>query len=252
MDFYEVLSYALSVFSIVGAPLCNVFDNSVREIVKKDGVKITNVSVGGLEACVERGNTIYVGNLAFMRSRGYFPKRNPDDEKKIESGQICILYMAIGGELCAKIYMQYTVTQRFEKFAAEMIRNGIRVGIRTLDPNVNEAMIAALRGDRENSIKVIRPTPNELIPIGKHSDSGIVTSKNSHMIFKILEQCFNIKRIHVVQRRFRIGALALGVIISLLLTVLGVDLRSIPSLYLVIYQLLWLLPSLIYTKSKLK
>lgn len=252
MDFYDILSYALSVFSVVGAPLCNVFDNSVREIEKKDGAKITNVSVGGLEAYIERGKTIYIGNLAFMRSRGYFPKRNPDDEKKIESGQICILYMAIGGELCAKLYMQYTVTQRFEKFAAEMIRNGIRVGIRTLDPNVNEAMIAALRGDSEISIKVIRPTPNELIPIGKHSDSGIVTSKNSHMIFKILVQCFNIKRIHVVQRRFRIGALALGVIVSLLLTVLGVDLRSIPSLYLVIYQLLWLLPSLIYTKSKLK
>ena len=251
MEFYEILSYALSVFSLVGAPLCNVFDNSVKEIEKKDGIKITGVSVGGLEASEESGNLIYVGNLAFMRSCGYFPKRNLDDEKKMESGQISILYMAIGGELCAKIYMQYTVTQRFEKFAAEMIKNGIRVGIRTLDPNVNEKMIAALRNDSEISIKVIRPTPNELIPIGKHSDSGIVTSKNSHMIFKILEQCFNIKRIHTVQRRFRIGALVLGVIISLLAMLFDFY-RSIPSLYLVIYQLLWFLPSLIYTKSKLK
>ena len=132
-----------------------------------------------------------------------------------------------------------------------MIKNGIRVGIRTLDPNVNEKMIAALRNDSDISIKVIRPTPNELIPIGKHSDSGIVTSKNSHMIFKILEQCFNIKRIHTVQRRFRIGALVLGVIISLLAMLFDFY-RSIPSLYLVIYQLLWFLPSLIYTKSKLK
>ena len=251
MDFYEILSYALSVFALVGAPLSNVFDNSAKEIEKKDGVKITKISVGGLEASLNRESTIYIGNLAFMRSRGYFPKRNPEDEKKIESGQISILYMAIGGELCAKIYMQYSVTQRFEKFAAEMVKNGIHVGIRTLDPNVNEKMIAALRGDSEISIKVIRPTPNELIPIGKHSDSGIVTSKNSHMIFKILEQCFNIKRIHAVQRRLRIGALLLGVAVSAVMMVLKLY-TTIPSLYIAIYQLLWLLPALIYTKSKLK
>ncbi len=251
MDFYEILSYALSVFTVVGAPLCNVFDNSVKEIEKKEGVKITNISVGGLEASVENEKTVYIGNLAFMRSRGYFPKRNPDDEKKIESGQISILYMAIGGELCAKIYMQYTVTQRFEKFAAEMIRNGIHVGIRTLDPNVNEKMIAALRNDDEISIKVIRPTPNELIPIGKHSDSGIVTSKNSHMIFKILEQCFNIKRIHSVQKKLRLGALLLGITVSSIFMVLRLY-TSVPSLYIVIYQLLWFLPAWIYTKTKLK
>jgi len=250
MDFYAILSYALSVFTIVGAPLCNVFDNAAHEIEKKENVKITNISVGGVEAVVDL-KTVHVGNLAFMRSHGYFPKRNPDDEQKIESGQVCILYMAIGGELCAKIYLQYTVTQRFEKFAAEMLKNGVRVGIRTLDPNINEKMIATLRNDREVSIKVIRPTPNELIPIGKHSDSGIVTSKNSHMVFKILEQCFNIKRIHQKQRQLRLIALLLGALISALLMIGNLYAR-IPSLYIAIYQLVWLVPSLIYTKSKLK
>ncbi len=250
MDFYELLSYALSVFTVIGAPLCNVFDNSAKEIIKKENVKITNISVGGVEAVVDL-KTVYIGDLAFMRSRGYFPKRNADDEKKTESGQISILYMAIGGELCAKLYMQYTVTQRFEKFAAEMLRNGIHVGIRTLDPNVNEKMIAALRNDKDVSIKVIRPTPNELIPIGKHSESGIVTSKNPHMIFKILEQCFNIKRIHAMQRKFRILSLLLGMIISVLVMTLKWY-TNVPSLYIVIYQLIWLLPSLIYTKSNLK
>ena len=84
MEFYDILSYALSVFTVVGAPLCNVFDNSAREIKKKEGVRITGISMGGIEASVENEKTVYVGNLAYMRSRGYFPKRNPDDEKKIE------------------------------------------------------------------------------------------------------------------------------------------------------------------------
>jgi hypothetical protein len=112
-----------------------------------------------------------------MRNHGFFPKQSLDDKTKTESGQVSILYMAVGEELCAKFYVQYTVTQRFEKFAAEMLKNGIHVGIRSLDPNVNAKMIATLRNDKDISIKVIRPTPNELIPIGKHSESGIVTSK---------------------------------------------------------------------------
>ena len=71
------------------------------------------------------------------------------------------------------------------------------------------------------------------------------------MIFKILEQCFNIKRIFAAQRRFRLGALALGLVISSLLMIGNLH-AKIPSLYIVIYQLLWLLPGLIYTNNKLK
>ncbi len=251
MDFYEILSYALSVFTLIGAPLCNVFDNSAKEIEKKDNVRITGITFGGVEAVVDLFKTVYVGNLAFMRSHGFFPKQSLDDKTKTESGQVSILYMAIGEELCAKFYIQYTVTQRFEKFAAEMLRNGIRVGIRSLDPNVNAKMIAMLRNDKDVSIKVIRPTPNELIPIGKHSESGIVTSKNPHMIFKILEQCFNIKRIHAKQKMLRRFSILLGVLVSLII-MFSRQYTNIPSLYIAIYQLVWLVPALIYTKSNLK
>lgn len=251
MDFYELLSYALSVFSAIGAPLSNVFENSAKQIEKRGDARITNITVGGVEAVVGSFKTVLVGNIAFMRNKGFFPKRNLDDEKKAESGKISILYMAIGGELCAKIYMQYTVTQRFEKFAAEMLRNGINVGIRTLDPNVNEKMIAGLRNDKDVSIKVIRPTPNELIPIGKHSDSGIVTSKNSHMIFRILEQCLNIKRIHIRQKNIRRIALGVNFVLSVVIMILRLY-TGIPSLYITLYQLAWMLPALIYTKSNLK
>jgi hypothetical protein len=251
MDFYEILSYALSVFTLIGAPLCNVFENSAKEIEKKDNVKITGITFGGVEAIVDLFKTVYIGNLAFMRSHGFFPKQSLDDKTKTESGQVSILYMAVGEELCAKFYVQYTVTQRFEKFAAEMLKNGIRVGIRSLDPNVNAKMIATLRNDKDVSIKVIRPTPNDLIPIGKHSESGIVTSKNSHMIFKILEQCFNIKRIHARQKLLRRFSILLGVLVSVII-MFSKQYINIPSLYIAIYQLVWLVPALIYTKSNLK
>lgn len=251
MDFYEMLSYAHSVFALVGEPLCNVFDNTAKEIKKKENVKITGISSDGIEAMVDFFTPVYMGNRAFMQSLGHKPKYNAEDEKKVESGQVSILYMAIGEHLCAKMYFQYTITKRFEKFAAEMLGNGVRVGIRTLDPNVNEKLIAALRKDEKASIKVIRPTPNELIPIGKHSDSGIVTSKNSHMIFKILAQCFNIKRIHREQRKLRILSLLLGVFLSVLVTSFELY-TKIPSACIVLYQLIWLISALVYTKSKLK
>jgi hypothetical protein len=71
------------------------------------------------------------------------------------------------------------------------------------------------------------------------------------MIFKILEQCFNIKQIHARQRMLRRLSLLLGVLVSLIVMLVG-QYTHVPSLYIAIYQLLWLVPTLIYTKSNLK
>lgn len=251
MDFYKLLYYAFAVFSNLGAPLCHIFDTSTKEIPKPQEVKINTVSAGGIEATVDCEHKVIVGNIAFIRSKGFFPKRNLDDEKKVESGQTSIVYIAVDGALCAKLYIKYTITKRFEKFLEEMVSNGISVGIRSLDPSVNARMISILREHREPEISVIHPTANELVAIGKHSDSGIVTGRNSHMIFRILQQCLHIRGVLKKQAIFYFISILLGVgsVVALMLTD---RFGAIPSLVVAVYHIIWLIVGVIYTKSKLK
>ena len=251
MDFYELLYYAFAVFSHLGAPLCHVFDTSTKEIPRPQEVKINAVSVGGIEATVDGEHKVLVGNMAFVRSKGFFPKRNIDDEKKIENGQASIVYIVVDGILSAKLYIKYSVTKRFEKFVDEMVSNGISVGIRSLDPSVNSRMISILREYKDPDIQVIHPTANELVAIGKHSDSGIITGRNSHMIFRILQQCLHIRSVHRKQTIFYLISILLGAVgvVALMLTN---RFGTIPSLVVAVYHILWVIIGTIYTKSKLK
>lgn len=251
MDFYKLLYYAFAVFSHLGAPLCHIFDTSTKEIPKPQEVKINAVSAGGIEATVDCEHKVLVGNIAFIRSKGFFPKRNLDDEKKVESGQTSIVYIAIDGVLCSKLYIKYTITKRFEKFLEEMVSNGISVGIRSLDPSVNSRMISVLREHRDPEISVMHPTANELVAIGKHSDSGIVTGRNSHMIFRILQQCLHIRGVLKKQAIFYLISVLLGIggVLALMLTN---RFGTIPSLFIAVYHIIWLAVGAIYTKSKLK
>ena len=250
-DFYDVLYHAHAVFSEVEGPLRYVFENSSHEIQKAENVKIVNIYANGIEALVDSRDKVFIGNINFMRSNGFFPKRNDDDDKKVENGELCILYMTVNGSLCAKFYMKYTITQRFEKFVAEMNENGTKVGIRTLDPNVTERMIGLLRKDKETEISVIRPTLNDLVPLGRRSDSGIITAKSPHMISRILAQCAYLKRINHLGTWMRVLSMVFGLCASVIL-VLANALSKVPSLAIAIYQLIWLIPMFIYTKTKLK
>ena len=169
----------------------------------------------------------------------------------IENGEVCILHMAVNGELCAKFYLKYTATQRFERFVSEMMENGTSVGIRTLDPNITTQMLSRLRKDGDNEIAVIRPALNDLIPLGRRSDSGIITAKSPHMISRILALCARLKKTRRVGAWLRRGAMATGMLLSLLLLIFF-NAFLVPSLFIVIYQLVWMIPIVIYINIKLK
>lgn len=250
-DFYNVLYHAMAVFSQIEGPLRYVLENSAHEIQAAKSVKLINIYANGIEAVVDDKNTVFIGNINFMRSNGFFPKRNEEDDKKVEEGELSILYMAIGSSLCAKFYMKYTVTEHFERFVAEMAKNNTKVGIRTLDPNITEKMLAALRPDKDTHISVIRPTLNDLIPLGKRSDSGIITAKGPHMISKILAECLRLKKIHQVYRILRFASILVGLVIALLV-ILTNSIGYTAPIFLVGYHLLWTIPMIIYTKVKIK
>lgn len=250
-NFYHVMYLAQAVFSKLEGPLRYVLENNAGETKKAKEITLENIYANGIEATVDSEHKVLIGNEAFMRKNGFSPKRNEEDEKKAERGELCILHMAVNGELCAKFYLKYTITQRFEKFVAEMRGNGTNVGIRTLDPNVTERMIALLRGDSETEISVIRPTLNDLVPLGRRSDSSIITAKSPHMISRILAQCARLKKIRRTGMWLRWASSLLGLITLVTLFAVFSSVK-IPAMFVAIYQLLWLIPSIIYIKVKMK
>lgn len=250
-NFYEILYYASAVFSKIEGPLRFVFEKSSHEIKPPKSVQIVNIFSNGIEASVDGEKKVLVGNINFMRSNGYFPKYNDEDQKKVNSGELCVLYLAVEDAVWAKFYMKYTFSKRFEPFVSEMQENHTKVGVRTMDPNITEKMIALMRKDPDETIAVLRPTLNDLIPMGKRSDSSIVTAKNSHMISKMLTYCSRLRHVNRTCVFLRITATVIGVALAILAAVFG-WIPNIPSIAVALYQLAWLIPVGSYVKSKMK
>ena len=228
----------------------NAFGDIPDNINLSDNVELINVYSDGIEALVDEKNKILVGKPNFLRARGIRLGKNAEDRYG-DKGDTSVMYLAVNGALCARLYLKYNITHHFEKFAEDMAENGSWVGIRTIDPNITEEMVAGLHGDNIKDIHVMRPTLNDLVPIGRRSDSGIITEKNPHMIARILAEGLKIKKINnTINVLWGIYSI-IGIVAVIASLLFGVFDKILP-VYIIVYQLIWVTVMLIYTKNKLR
>ena len=246
----DVNYYYLSVFSKVSGPLKNAFGDIPSNIKLSDDVELINVFFNGIEALVDQKNKILLGKANFLRARGIRLGKNAENRYG-EKSDTSLMYLAVNGALCAKLYLKYNITHHFEKFAEDMAANGSLVGIRTIDPNITEEMVADLHGDNIKNIKVMRPTLNDLVPIGRRSDSGIITEKNPHMIARVLAEGLKIKKINNTINILWVVYSIIGISAVIVSLLFGAFDKILP-IYIIVYQLIWSVAMIIYTKNKLR
>lgn len=246
----DINYYYLSVFSKISGPLKNAFGDIPENMKLSENVELVNVFSNGIEAKVDEKNKILVGKGTFLASRGISIEKNTD-ERHSDKGDVSVMYLAVNGALCAKLYLKYSLTHHFEKFAIDMVENGSSVGVRTIDPNVTEEMLSSMRGDSENSIKVIRPTLNNLLPIERRSDSGIITEKNPHMIARILAEGLKVKRVNSIVNILWGVYSIVGIIAVITFMLLGIFNRILP-LFIILYKTVWFVGQIIFVKNKLR
>lgn len=246
----DINYYYLSVFSIIDGPLKNAFGETPQNIKISDNVKLLNVYKCGIEALVDGKSRILLGNADFLSGKGVHLGRS-GEEKHHEKDETCVMFMAVNNALCAKLHLKYSLSYRFESFAADMAENHAHIGVRTVDPNITEEMLMALRGDNPDIIKVMRPTPNDLVPIGRRSDSGVITAQSPHMIAKILAEGIKAKRINLVINILWVIYAIVGMGSVIVLSALRNFSVVLPS-HIIIYEILWTVVGAIYIFNKLR
>lgn len=74
------------------------------------------------------------------RCRFGAPRDVGDDEYEDTVGSV--MYMAIGDALVAKVYVRYSINPQFNDLLRDLYRAGMCVGIKTLDPNISNELLA--------------------------------------------------------------------------------------------------------------
>ena len=228
----KVLYYAASGFSTVGGPLADVFEVATKDAFAKSR-RAKFVCSGRSYLCVKVDNdTIIFADRYGITSQGI----ELGNEKDAVDDDVSVMYMACNSKLCAKMYIKYEIDDEFAQIVRDLNKQGIYVGIRTFDPNINNELLEKRAHFRKADLQVIRLSSEEDIPkVYPKTDSGIVSKGLSKALLKALPVC---RKIIKVRKASMVLKILLSVVGATLLGFLTFgQIVAIPPLYVVGYYL---------------
>jgi len=237
----SIIYHAASVFRIAGGPLADVFDIATAELGHSEDVRLLAVENDGIEAMVS-GTHLHFGKDEYLRRHGFAPMVDDDDGQVGSAG---IMYMVCDDEVAAKMYIQYRIDPDFEATLKQLYRYGICVGIKTLDPNIDDEMLARrIKLDRY-PVRILKCSQAEdNTKVLERADSRLVSKHSAKALLKAFTLCSKVQRMIRLDSVINVISLFIGVVIMLVSLVLG-GAGQIPSVYVALYQLFWAVPMML-------
>lgn len=236
----NVIYYMASVYSFIGGPLSDVLNVATADLGRSESVELLGIDADGVEAVVD-GHRIYVGKAEYLRHNGYLPITDSEDEE-IEGGDICIIFLVCDDEVVGKLYVRYRIDPEFQNTLKSLYRSGICVGIKTVDPNINDEMLGTRIKLTKYPVRVLKYDDISDRSRGSdRTDSGIVSKKSVKALLNAFTLCDKTK--HVTKTNLIICALAvlIGVVITACIAFIG-SIGAVGSVYVALFQLFWLIP----------
>lgn len=236
-----VLTDMAKVFKYVGGPLSKVLSATLSENVEKPAlIRVIESANDGLCVAMD-GHNYFLGKRTYMR-RYRFETPVDDGDDAYERGVGSVMYVVIDEKLAAKLYIKYAINPLFDSLLKDMYKAGLCLGVKTLDPNINNELIASGITFRKCPISVLRGNdPEEVAGEAERVDSGVVCNSTLHNFLKMFALCDKARHITKTNVIISIISVFLSFGIVAFLAVTG-DIGAVSSLHAVAFQLFWLLP----------
>lgn len=240
----HTLMYAARIFKAIGGPLAPVFENYIKNAVDEiRPAEIVSIETDGISAVID-GTEVFLGKKNFMLAYNFgFVKDTMDDAFENSIGRI--MYMTIGDNIAAKFYIKYSIYKGFEKLLTSLEKVGICVGIKTCDPNIDDALLKKLLRRKEFPVRIIKSeTPLPADDVSSNASSGLVCTSNAFNMLRAFLSCDKLAKNVSLNIGTKFIAMFLGFAIIAFLTIInGGDISGITPQFIIIYQLLWLMPA---------
>lgn len=243
----RIIYYAASLFSAAGGPLRDVFDIATMDSGRSDDVELLNVAYDGLEALVD-GTHVFVGKANYLKANGYAPVSDASDEEIENGGEISITYIVVDNEVSAKLYIQYRLDPDFEFILKKLYKAGVCVGIKTLDPNIDDEMLGRRIKTDKYPVKVLKcREASEASGKVESIESGIVSRNSTKSLLQTFALCDKVHHITKTNSLISFFAIFISIIISAFVVIFGMT-SGVHSVYVALYQLFWIIPMFIISK----
>jgi len=236
-----ILTDLAKTFKFVGGPLSKVLSATLSENVEKPTmIRVIESANDGLCVAMD-GKNYFLGKRSYMR-RYRFETPIDEGDDAYERAVGSIMYVVINEKLAAKLYIKYTINPLFDSLLKDMYKAGLCLGVKTLDPNINNELINAQITYRKCPISVLRGNePSDVVGEVENVDSGIVCNSTLHNFLKMFSLCDKARHITKSNVIISIISVFLSFVAVVFLAVTG-DIGAFTSLHAVAFQLFWLLP----------
>ncbi len=185
----QIIVELAKLFSHLGGPLKGLFSKAVDGIFEEHSViKIIESAENGIMIAAD-GIDYYLGNGEFMRSHSLSYEDDENDFQYERNGGSVMVFGA-NNVVAAKFYFKYTPQKGFKKLLSHMYKCGLCIGIKTLDPNINNTLLAYHADGSHCPISILKSaSPEELMSIQEKCDSGIVSKRSLGAFLKAFMLC---------------------------------------------------------------
>ncbi len=236
-----IITELAKVFKYVGGPLSKVLASTLTENVESPAmIRVIESANDGLCVAME-GRNYFMGKRSYMR-RYRFDCPVDEGDEAYENGVGSIMYVVADEKLAAKLYIKYTINPLFDALLKDMHKAGLCLGVKTLDPNINNDLINRGVKFRKCPISVLRGNdPEEVVGEVERVDSGVVCNSTLHNFLKMFSLCDKVRHITKSNVIITVVSVFLSFITVAFLAITG-GIATITSLHAVAFQLFWLLP----------
>lgn len=249
-DNLEKAMYQMSsVFASVGGPLAGIFADSIE--YAPTPAKNVRIDENGIVADVH-GNQVRAGNLEYMLKCGIsIPEDTSKDNAALMSTKV--MYAAENGEIYAKFYIRYTLSEEFTMIMPSLIDDGIIPLVYTKDPNIDVQLMRALTAGAD-TIRVCKKLamfdPND--KVHERVSAGLVTTGDKLNVINMLSLAKRYAGFHSVMTVVEMLAMVVGAGLAILLAFARNMMSEIPSACLSVWQIAWCIAFAVMSKRAIK
>lgn len=228
-------------FDYIEGPLKTVTAKMLDNVPKPDSIRLIDCAADGLYIAMD-GCDYYLGKRSYMRHCKLDAPVDETDEvysKNVGS----VMYMAINDTVVAKLYIKYGISAEFDELLRNMHRAGVCVGIKTLDPNINNELLQKSIKFKQCPVAVLKGgAPEEMNATVESIDSGIVSTSSLRAFLKMFILCDRARHATKSNVIINIAATVVAAFAIAFLSLTG-EVQTYSSLHVALFQLAWLVPS---------
>ncbi len=240
----RVFYYCASVFSYVGGPLQDVFELATQNVERSSRVKVFEAAEGFLSTQVDNVNITF-GSREVLRGHGFEINEEEAANDEYFPEELEIMYIFREDKLVAKMYIQYVMDADMDVILKQFAGSGLYGCVRTFDPNISEKMIARKLNMKKVPLRVVRyANTADVTEYEEKVDSGLVTVSSPKSLLQVIPYCNSVLHTKKTNVALSVLSLLIGTAVLVLLFLTG-SLGKQHSLFVALYQLVWLVPAYI-------